>query len=127
MVKDAELHAESDRKRTEMVESKNAAHSLVATTKRALDEHGSKIAKEEVDAINTALEELNKVLEGEDMELIKTKTENLTKASMKLGEAMYKVEEQKAQDEASTNSQNHAHKKDDGEDDRVIDADFEKK
>jgi molecular chaperone DnaK len=90
MVKDAEAHAEEDKKRKAEVEAKNHAEALVHSTERALAEHGSKVGEPERRAIETALADLKEALKGTDPELITAKTNALAQASMKLGEAMYK-------------------------------------
>jgi molecular chaperone DnaK len=90
MVKDAEAHAEDDKKRKAAVEAKNHAEALVHSTEKALAEHGSKVGEGERRAIETALADLKEALKGDDAEAITAKTNALAQASMKLGEAMYK-------------------------------------
>jgi molecular chaperone DnaK len=90
MVKDAESHAEDDKKRKALVEAKNHADSLVHATDKALSEHGSKVGEEERRAIETAMADLKEALKADDAEAITSKTNALAQASMKLGEAMYK-------------------------------------
>ncbi|QIB33832.1 molecular chaperone DnaK [Ancylobacter pratisalsi] len=89
MVKDAEAHAEDDKKRRALVEAKNHGEALVHSTEKALSEHGDKVGAPEKEAIETALTELKAALEGEDGEAIAAKTNTLAQASLKLGEAMY--------------------------------------
>src|SRR5487761_1794325 len=90
MVKDAETHAEEDKKRKAQVEAKNHAEALVHSTEKALAEHGSKVGDAERRAIENALADLKEALKGDDAEAITAKTNTLAQASMKLGEAMYK-------------------------------------
>jgi molecular chaperone DnaK len=90
MVKDAEAHAEEDKKRKAGVEAKNHAEALVHSTEKALSEYGSKVGDAERRAIETALADLKEALKGDDAEAITAKTNALGQASMKLGEAMYK-------------------------------------
>ncbi|HLQ89838.1 MAG TPA: molecular chaperone DnaK [Xanthobacteraceae bacterium] len=90
MVKDAEAHAEEDKKRKAEVEAKNHAEALVHATEKALAEHGSKVGETERRAIETTMADLKEALKGTDAEAIKTKSDALAQASMKLGEAMYK-------------------------------------
>jgi molecular chaperone DnaK len=90
MVKDAEAHAEEDKKRKAQVEAKNHAESLVHSTEKTLAEHGSKVGDAERRAIENAMADLKEALKGDDAEAITTKTSALAQASMKLGEAMYK-------------------------------------
>ncbi|MCS0494934.1 molecular chaperone DnaK [Ancylobacter mangrovi] len=89
MVKDAEAHAEEDKKRRAAVEAKNHAEALVHSTEKALAEHGDKVGEAEKSAIETALAELKSAIEGDDAEAINAKTNALAQASLKLGEAMY--------------------------------------
>ncbi len=90
MVKDAELHAEDDKKRKAAVEAKNHAEALVHSTEKALAEHGSKIGENERRMIEDAMSDLREALKGDDADVIASKTNALAQASMKLGEAMYK-------------------------------------
>jgi molecular chaperone DnaK len=93
MVKDAEAHAEEDKKRKAGVEAKNHADALVHSTEKALGEHGAKIPEGERRAIETALADLKEALKGDDADAITAKTNALAQVSMKLGEAMYKQAE----------------------------------
>lgn len=115
MVKDAEAHAVDDKKRKEAVEAKNHGDALVHSTEKAMSEHGGKIGEDDRRAIETAISDLKEALKGDDAEAIKAKTNTLAQASMKLGEAMYK---QQQQDAASADAAADA-KKDD-----VVDAEF---
>ena len=90
MVKDAEAHAEEDKKRKALAEAKNHADGLIHATDKALSEHGSKVGEGERRAIETAMADLKEALKTEDAEAITSKTNTLAQASMKLGEAMYK-------------------------------------
>jgi molecular chaperone DnaK len=89
MVKDAEAHAEDDKKRKAQVEAKNHGEALIHSTEKALAEHGSKVGDPERRAIEDAMSDLREALKGDDAEAIKAKTNTLAQASMKLGEAMY--------------------------------------
>ena len=95
MVKDAEANAESDKKRREEIDAKNNAEALVNSTEKSLSEHGDKISQDEKKAIEDALKEAKEALEGDDIEAIKSKSESLSTVAMKLGEAMYKAEQEK--------------------------------
>ncbi|HEX5845839.1 MAG TPA: molecular chaperone DnaK [Rhodoplanes sp.] len=90
MVKEAESHAEDDKKRRAAVEAKNHAEALVHSTEKALAEHGSKIGESDRRVIEDAMSDLREALKGDDAEAIAAKTNTLAQASMKLGEAMYK-------------------------------------
>src|ERR1700742_283967 len=93
MVKDAESHAEEDKKRKAAVEAKNHAEALLHSTEKALAEHGSKVAEPERKAIENGIADLKEALKGDDADAIAAKTNALAQASMKLGEAMYKQPE----------------------------------
>ncbi|MBT5415482.1 MAG: Hsp70 family protein, partial [Rhodospirillaceae bacterium] len=91
MVKDAEAHADEDRKRRESVESRNQADTLIYTTEKTLAEHADKVSAEDKAAIEGDIVALREALEGEDVEAIQAKTQALAQSSMKLGEALYKA------------------------------------
>jgi molecular chaperone DnaK len=93
MVKDAEAHAAEDKKRREIVETKNQADALIHTAERSLTEAGDKVSAEDREAVQSAVQALKEVVGSEDVEQIKAKTEALAQASMKLGEAMYKAQQ----------------------------------
>jgi len=93
MVKDAESHAEEDKKRKAEVEAKNHAEALIHSTEKALTEHGSKVGEGERKAIENAIADLKEALKGDDADAIQAKTQTLMQASMKLGEAMYKSQQ----------------------------------
>jgi molecular chaperone DnaK len=93
MVKDAEAHAEEDKKRKAAVEAKNHAEALLHSTEKALSEHGSKVGESDRRAIENAIADLKEALKGDDATVISAKTNTLAQASMKLGEAMYKSQE----------------------------------
>jgi len=90
MVKDAELHAEEDRKEKERVETINEADTLIYSTEKSLKELGDKLPEDEKNKIEAAVADLKKAMESGVVEDIKAKTEALTQASHKLAEEMYK-------------------------------------
>jgi molecular chaperone DnaK len=90
MVKDAELHAEDDRKAKEKVEAVNQADSLVYQTEKMLKEYGEKIAPDDRATIEREIENTRKVINEGDSEAIKQATESLTQASYKISESMYR-------------------------------------
>jgi molecular chaperone DnaK len=98
MVKDAETHAEEDKKRKAAVEAKNHAEALVHSTEKALAEHGSKVGEGDRQAIENAIADLKEALKGDDADAIQQKTNTLAQTSMKLGEAMYKAQQGGDQD-----------------------------
>ena len=90
MVKEAEAHAEEDKKEREKVEVRNEADTLIYTTEKSLKDYGDKIGDDEKQKIEAAIQDLRGVLENGSLEDIKTKTEGLKQASYKLAEEMYK-------------------------------------
>src|SRR5471030_123841 len=119
MVKDAEAHAEDDKKRKAQVEAKNHGEALVHSTEKALAEHGEKVGEAERTAIENAMADLKEALKGDDSAAIQAKTNALAQASMKLGEAMYKQAEG-AQPADTSESATGA----DGKKEDVVDAEF---
>jgi molecular chaperone DnaK len=117
MVKEAEANKEADKKKREEVDAKNHADSLIASTEQSLKEHGSKISEADKKAIEKDMEDLKEAIKSDKTEEIKTKTQQLMTSSMKLGEAIYK-----AQQDTAGASKTDA-KPDDKKD--VVDAEFE--
>src|SRR6202045_343600 len=93
MVKDAEAHADEDKRRRELVEAKNNADALIHTTERTLNERGNKVPQADRDSVQEAMQALKDTLGSEDAGQIKAKTEALAQVSMKLGEALYKAQQ----------------------------------
>ncbi len=124
MVKDAEAHAEEDKKAHELVDARNQCDSMVHSVKKSLSEHGDKVSADEKAKIETALKDAEEILKasGSDKAAIEAKTEALATASQKLGEAIY-AQQQAAQgaDAQSAQAGGEA-KKDEGD---VVDAEFE--
>ncbi len=96
MQKDAELHAEDDKKKKEKIEAKNQADTLAYSTEKALKDYGDKVDADTKKQIEEKLEALKKLMAGEDAEAIKKASEELSQAAMKLGEIMYKEAAEKA-------------------------------
>ena len=88
-VKDAEAHAEEDKKRKDEIEVRNNAESLVYNSQKTIDELGDKISGEEKAKVETEIENVKKALEGTDVENIKTATEKLTTAFYAVSEKLY--------------------------------------
>jgi molecular chaperone DnaK len=89
MVKDAELNAADDKKKVELVQSRNQGEAMAHSVKKSLAEHGDKLDAAEKEAIETAIKDVEEALKGEDKEAIEAKTETLMSASQKLGEKVY--------------------------------------
>jgi molecular chaperone DnaK len=119
MVKDAEAHAEEDRKRREEAETRNHAEALANATEKSLAENGGKIGADVKAEVETALEALKGALKDGDAATIKAKSDALTQASMKMGEALYKAAQAEAEAEAAGGGEGGK------SNDDVVDADFE--
>ncbi len=91
MKKDAEVHAEEDKKKKEAIEAKNMADTLVYTTEKALRDAGDKITADEKKPVEEKIEALKKVRDGDDSEAIKKATEELSQEAQKIGEKLYKA------------------------------------
>ena len=116
MVRDAEAHADEDRKKREVIEARNHADGLVYSTEKALKDHGDKVDEATRAAIEAAIAEVKTAMEGEDAEAIKNKSEALAQSAHKLAEAMY------AQEQAqSANAEPAA----EGGDEKVVEAEYE--
>ena len=89
MVKDAEAHAEEDKKFEELAQTRNTADSLVHATRKTLNEAGDKATDDEKAAIEKAIEEVEEAIKGDDIDAINTKVEALTQASSSLAQKMY--------------------------------------
>ena len=120
MVKEAESHAEEDKKRRELVEVRNQAEAVVHSTDKMLADFGDKVSAEDKAAVEAAVTELKTAAEGEDAEAIKHKVDAVAQASMKLGEAMYQ-QTQGAPGEGGPS----AEAGEGGGDEGVVDVDFE--
>ncbi|UOM35968.1 molecular chaperone DnaK [Acuticoccus sp. I52.16.1] len=119
MVKDAESHAEDDKKRRALVEAKNQGEALIHSTEKMLSENGDKIAESDKSTVEAAVADLKTALEGEDPAAIEQRTQALAQASMKLGEAMYAAQQGGDDGDAGADPDAAAEKDD------VVDADFE--
>ena len=115
MIKDAEAHADEDKKFQELVSSRNMADSLVHSTKQSLEELKDEISEDEKTSIEGALSELEESIKGDDKEAIDAKVQNLSEKAQVLA--------QKAQEKAGADGSAEAGSADAGED--VVDADFE--
>ena len=116
MVKDAEEHAEEDKAKKELIETKNQAESLIHGTEKSLAENSDKINEDDKKSIEDTINQLKASLEGDDSAKIASDLEALTQEAMKLGEAIYKAQE---------DTQNNETESPEPEDSTIVDADFE--
>ncbi|HET7714891.1 MAG TPA: Hsp70 family protein, partial [Bauldia sp.] len=117
MVKDAESHAEEDKKRKALVEARNHGEALIHSTEKSLGEYGTRLSAADKSAIETAISDLKSALAGEDADAIRSRTNALNQAAMKLGEAMYQASQ--GGDGGASGAAGG------GKNDDVVDADFE--
>ncbi len=119
MVRDAETHADEDRKARELVDARNQGENMVHATRKSLTDLGDKVSDEERKTVESAIEELETALKGDDKDAIEAKTQALAEHSGKLAEKLYSQDQgEAAADEAQT-----ADVTADGDD--VVDAEFE--
>ena len=120
MVKDAEAHADEDRKLVELVQARNHADGLVHATEKSLKDLGEKVSTDEKSDIEKAIEAVKEALKSDEKSEIEAKSETLSELFGKLAERAY-AQEGGAEADHSHSDDSHAHQADDG----VIDADFE--
>ncbi len=121
-VKDAELHAEEDRKKKEVVETRNTADTLIYTTEKSIKDLGAKVDAETKKKVEDSIAALRKAMESDDTQEIKRLSEDLTQQSHKLAEAMYQQASQKGGPSPEGGGDAGSAK---APDEDVVDADFE--
>ncbi len=121
MVKDAEMHAEEDKKKRTLVDTRNQAEALVDQTEKTLKEHGSKVDTDTKKNIEAAVESLKQAKDSDNVEEIQQKIEALSQASHKLAEVMYQQAASSQEGEAGAGAGGAEAQTDDD----VVDADFE--
>lgn len=123
MVKDAESHAEEDKKALELVNARNQCDAMIHSVRKSMTEYGDKLEADEKSKIESALKDAEEALKSNDKEVIEAKTQALTEASQKLAEKIYSQEQaQSAQPGAESASSKKEEKTVEGE---VVDAEFE--
>jgi molecular chaperone DnaK len=120
MVKEAESHAEEDKKRRALVETRNQGEALVHSTEKMLKDFGDKVSAGDKTTVEAAAAELKSAIQGENADLIKQKIDALAQASMKLGEAMYQPSQSAAGSAGGGGPSEGG-----GPQDNVVDVDFE--
>ena len=118
MVKDAEAHADEDKKRRELIEARNHADGLMHAAQQQLEEHGDKIGESEKAGIDNAIGALKVAIQGDNVDDIRAKTDALAQASMKIGEAIYRASQDSGDGTGSAEAES-------ASDETVVDADFE--
>jgi molecular chaperone DnaK len=124
-IKDAELHAEEDKKKKDLIDARNHADSLLYATEKSLKDLGEKVDDDTRGKVEAAMADLKTALEGEDLSDIQAKSEALTQASHKLAEAMYQQTAQAEQGPPGADAGSQDTAGAGSADDDVVDADFE--
>ena len=134
MVREAEQHADEDKRQRELAETRNHAEALIHSTEKNLKEYGDKIAENERQPIEADIAALKSVKDSDDVADISAKVETLTQSSMKLGEAMYRAQSEAGPEGGEAESEGGAFDPaesepggdaDKGTVDDIVDADFE--
>jgi len=120
MVKDAELHADEDRKMKDLIGARNQADSMIHATEKSLKELGDQVAADEKSSIESAIEALKEAVKSDDKAAIEAKTNALTELSGKLAERVY-AQKSASEGEGAAKSEDSAKTDEDG----VVDAEFE--
>jgi molecular chaperone DnaK len=124
MVKDAEAHADEDKKFQELVGVRNQADTMIHATRKSMEELGDKLEADEKSNIEAAIKELEEVIKTDDLAEIEAKTKALTDASAKMAERLYAEQAQQGGDAGAETAQAGAEQASDTNDD-VVDAEFE--
>ena len=124
MKKDAEAHAEDDKKKKESIETKNQAESVIFQTEKLIKDSGEKIKAEDKKELEEKIEALKKAKDGDDIEDIKKKMEEMNVVAQKIGAAMY---QEQAQSAAQNNSESKDKNSEDKKDENIVDAEVEEK
>ncbi|HVY05019.1 MAG TPA: molecular chaperone DnaK [Burkholderiales bacterium] len=122
MVKDAEEHADDDRKARELVDARNQADTLIHAVKKSVAEHGDKVGADEKAKIEAAIKDAEEAIKGSDKDAIEAKTKALGEVSHKLAEKMYAQQQPGAEGAAQQQPGAGGGKADDS---NVVDAEFE--
>lgn len=125
-VREAEMHAEEDKKRQEEVQIRNDADSMIYTSEKTLEELGDKVQADQKTKIEELVKELRELIAGDDLEAIKNKSDELTKVVQEVGAAIYQ-QAQQAQAEQQQQQGSDGPGSQGPDDDEAVDAEYEKK
>ncbi|MBC2695992.1 MAG: molecular chaperone DnaK [Desulfobacteraceae bacterium] len=126
LVKDAELHAEEDKKKRSLVDARNTADTLIYSTEKSLKDLGDKVDSTTKTKVEDAISQLKKAMEGDDEAEIKRLSDELTQSSHKLAEAMYQQASQAGEQQTGAGAESTQHAgASSSTDEDVVDADFE--
>ena len=121
MKKDAEVHADEDRKAKELVDAKNQAEAMIHASEKSIKDLGDKADNSEVEKVNEAVSKLKETLKADDVEKIKEDTMKLTESAGKIAEQVYKQQAANAEQNASSETSGN---NEESNKDNVVDADF---
>jgi molecular chaperone DnaK len=124
MVRDAEAHADEDKKFQEMVGARNQADTMIHATRKSMEELGDKLEADEKSSIEAAIKDLEEAIKSDDLAEIEAKTKALTDASAKMAERLYAEQAQQAEAAGAGGAEASSGKRT-GTDDDVVDAEFE--
>ncbi|MBC7189887.1 molecular chaperone DnaK [Candidatus Aerophobetes bacterium] len=119
MIREAQEHAEEDRRRRELVEARNQADSIIYSTEKALKDYGDRLSEAERREIQDAIEDLRKAMQGEDAQNIRDKITRLSQVAQKLGQAVYQQASTSGQKESASSTREEKKEKED-----ITDADY---
>jgi molecular chaperone DnaK len=127
MVKDAESHADEDKKQLELVTARNQADAMVHSIRKSLGEYGDKLESGEKERIESAIKELEEAMKGNDKSALDAKTQALAQASQKLGEKVYAAQQGQQGGQAGAGAGAEAQPAGEGQKDEgnVVDAEYE--
>ena len=125
MVKDAEAHAEEDRKAKELVEVRNHAENLVHATRKSMQELGDKVEAGEKKDIEAAIADVEEAIKGDDKSAIETKTSHLTDVAGKLAERVYKEKAENTATPGNSETDTGGQTEQGSDKENVVDAEFE--
>lgn len=125
MKKDAELHADEDKKKKELIDVRNQAEAFIFTTEKALRDVGDKVSDDEKKKVQEKIDALKKVKDGDDKAAMESATRELGQAAQKIGEEAYKA--QQASSTSSANTGEQAAGSDQPKEGKVVDAEVEEK
>ena len=129
MVRDAESHAEEDKKKKQLAEARNEADNMVYSVEKSLTEFGDKVSEDEKTSIQAAIDKTKKALESDDVDSIKSAIQELSTVSHKLAEEMYKKASAQQAGGGTDSGAGHGEGAESGSEGKpkedVVDADFE--
>jgi molecular chaperone DnaK len=125
LVKDAELHANEDKAKKELIDARNSADALIYGTEKSMAEIGDRLPAGTRDEVNSVINDLKKALEGDSISEIKRLTETLTHAAHRLAESAYQQQGQEGGQHAGAAPGGGSASSSNANDDEVVDAEYE--